>query len=256
MIIHIFSDMATNEIVLLLIAFAFVLLVIGTSMILKKKSVITSHMARKIVHLFAGFSCFIVPFLYIPGLALIISMLFLLVTRLSNPETKIFQTMGDKDEKQTGYLEGPFCYALSINILVFVFAFMPQYFFFPAASIMVMMIADTAASFFGRRYGKHKITLKYTKTTRSVEGCLAMFIVSFGLSLFAFVFFGNWFPNNSNTMSIGWVFTLALLVAAVSTVVEVLSPSNLDDFLVPIAGCFISFFLTIALFPASIGIII
>jgi len=251
----IFRDMVWNDTFLIIIAFVFILAVIGVSMILKKKGAISGHTARKIVHLLAGFSCFIVPFLYIPFLALILSGLFLVVTRLSNPKTQIFQTMGEKDESETGYLAGPFCYALSINVLVLVFSFMPRFFFFPAASIMVMMIADTAASWFGRRYGKHAIIIKYTKTTRTVEGCFAMLGTAFGLSLFAFAFFGSWFPDNNNTMSLGWVFTLATLVAVVSMVMEVLSPSDWDDFVVPIAGCFVSFLLTVLLFPASIGIV-
>ncbi len=256
MIFLIFPDnIALNETVLLIGAFAFILVVIGLPMVLKKKNLISGHAARKIVHLFAGFSCFIVPFLYYPWLALILSGLFLCVTRISTPKTQVFQMMGEKDEKDTGYLAGPFSYALSINILVAIYSFMPQYFFFPAASIMVMMISDTAASFFGRRYGKHKYTLGYTKTTRSLEGSLALFITALILSLFAFSFFGNWFPNNGHQMSIEWIFTLGVLVAMVSTVVEIFSPSNIDDLLVPIAGCFISFFLTLVIFPASIGIV-
>ncbi len=256
MIFLLFPDnIALNESVLLIGAFAFILLVIGIPMVLKKKEVISGHVARKIVHLFAGFSCFIVPFLFYPGLALILSGLFLVVTRISTPKTQVFQMMGEKNESETGYLAGPFCYALSINILVAIFSFIPQYFFFPAASIMIMMISDTAASFVGRRYGKHKYTLGYTKTTRSLEGSIALFASAFVLALFAFAFFGNWFPNNHHTMTIEWIFLLAVLVAAISTVVEIFSPSNLDDLLVPIAGCFISFLLTIAVFPESIGIV-
>ncbi|MBN2150320.1 MAG: hypothetical protein JW839_02625 [Candidatus Lokiarchaeota archaeon] len=255
MILLLFPDnIALNEAVLLIGAFAFILVVIGIPMLLKKKGVISGHSARKIVHLFAGFSCFIVPFLQYPWLALILSGLFLCVTRVSTPKTQVFQMMGEKDEKETGYLAGPFSYALSINILVLVFSFMPNYFFFPAASIMIMMISDTAASFFGRRYGRHTFTLGYTKTTRSLEGSLALFTTALALGLFAFAFFGNWFPNNHHTMSAEWIVVLAVLVAGVSTIVEVFSPSNIDDLLVPIAGCFLSLLLTIAAFPASIGL--
>src|SRR5271157_3825377 len=89
----IFANVALNDAVLLIGAFVFVLLVIGISMVLKKANAISGHTARKIVHLLCGLSCFIVPFLYYPWLALIISGLFLVVTRLSNPSTKIFETM-------------------------------------------------------------------------------------------------------------------------------------------------------------------
>lgn len=252
----ILDNVPLNEIMLLTVALLYVMIIIGTSMILKKKDLISGHTARKIVHLFAGFSCFIVPFLYIPQLALIISGLFLAVTRISKPSTQVFEMMGEKDEREVGYLAGPFSYALSINVLVLVFSFIPKYFFFPAASIMIMMISDTAASFFGRRYGKHKITLSHTKTTRSLEGSLAMFATAFVLGTFAFMFFGNWFPNNHHTMSIEWILVLAVLVAGVSTLIEVVSPSNLDDLIVPIAGCFVSFMLTAVLFPGAIGLAI
>ena len=255
MIQQLFQDPLVNDLVLLGAGFLFVVLVIGLSMIFKKADMISGHTARKIVHLLCGFAVFIVPFLYIPHLALIISGTFLIVLRLSSPKTTVFQMMGEKNEAEAGYLAGPFSYALAINILVVIFGFMPHFFFFPAACIMVMMISDTAASFFGRRYGKHKINFSWTNTVRSVEGCMAMFITAFGLSLFAFFFFGNWFPNNHHTMSLQWIFILSGLVAGVSTIIEVVSPSNLDDLIVPIAGCFLSFLLTVALFPGSIGLI-
>ncbi len=252
MILQIHPDPVLNDVVLLVGAFLFVVGIIGLSMVLKKKEIITGHMARKIVHLFAGFSIFIVPFLYIPHLALIISGLFLAVTRVSKPSTQVFEMMGEKNEREVGYLAGPFSYALSINILVLVFGFVPQHFFFPAASIMVMMISDTAASFFGKKYGKHKINIPYTKTVRSVEGSTAMLVTGFLLSLLAFSFFGHWFPRKAHTMTVEWVLLLSLLVAAVSTLIEVISPSNIDDLVVPIAGCFVSYLLTLFLFPTAL----
>ena len=101
--------------------------------------------------------------------------------------------MAEKDERGTGYLSGPFSYALSINILVIIFLFgdLPKYFYFPASSIMVMAISDTIAAYAGKKYGKHEIKIKYTKTIRTVEGSIALFISAFLLSLFGFTFFGN-----------------------------------------------------------------
>lgn len=244
------------DVILLVSAFAYVMFIIGFSLILKKKDKISGHAARKIVHLFAGFAVFIVPFLHIPFLALIVSVLVLLFIRISNPKNlgaPVFDMMAEKNEREVGYLSGPFSYALSINILVLTFSFVPRWFYFPAASIMVMMISDTLASMVGKRYGKHKIDIKYTKTVRSLEGSLTLFVSAFLLSLFAFTFFGSWFPNNSQIMTPLWIVILSLLLAGTSTIIEMLSPSNLDDLLVPITGCIITFGLTILLFPASIG---
>jgi phytol kinase len=246
-----------NDLILLSGAFLFVLGVIGLSMLLKKKGVITGHTARKIVHLLCGFSVFIVPYLTIPFLALIISLIFLAVTRFSHQDNfgkQVFDMMAEKDERVVGYLSGPFSYALSVNILVFIFAFDTRFFYFPASSIMVMAISDTIASYVGKKWGKHHIDLKYTKTVRTIEGSLGLLISAFILSMFGFLFFGSWFPNNSHTMTLPWIITLSLLMAFTSTIIELLSPSNLDDLTVPITGCLITFGLTVLLFPASIGL--
>jgi dolichol kinase len=247
------------DILLLTGAFVFIALVIGFSILLKKNDVISSHAARKIVHLFAGFSVFIVPFLSQPFFALIISISVLIFTRFAGPKKigkTVFETIAEKDEYEKGYLSGPFYYALAVNILVFIFSFpnAVQYFYFPASSIMVMMISDTAAAWVGRKWGKHKIELKYTKTVRTLEGSLTLFLTAFILSFIGFSFFGQWFPNNTQSMQYSWIAILSLLMAGTSTIVEIISPSNIDDLTVPITGCLLTFGLTVLILPSSIGL--
>jgi dolichol kinase len=248
-----------TDIILLSGAFVYILLIIGISILLKKKDIITSHTARKIVHLLAGFAVFIVPYLSIPFLALIISGVVLIFTRFAGPKNigkPVFEAIAEKDEQEKGYLSGPFSYALAINILVLIFSFKSavRYFYFPANSIMVMMISDTAAAWIGRKWGKHEIDLKYTKTIRTFEGSLAMFITAFILSFFGFSFFGLWFPNSIQQMKYSWITVLSLLMAINSTIVEIFSPSNIDDLTVPVTGCLLTFGLTVLLFPTSIGL--
>ena len=240
-------------------SFLYVASVIGLALILKKFDKITGHTARKIVHLFCGFAVFIVPFLNIPFLALLISFPVLLFIRWAGPDNigaLVFEMMAEKDEKEVGYLSGPFSYALSINILVFIFSFngLNRFFYFPASSIMVMMISDTIASVIGRKYGKHKINIGYTKTIRSVEGSLALFVSAFLLSMLGFAFFGNWFPDNTQFFDIGELLLLSFIVAINSTIIEMISPSNIDDLTVPITGCLLSLGVAALLFPSAIGL--
>ncbi len=249
------------DIILLSGAFLYILVIISISIVLKKMGIISSHTARKIVHIFAGFAVFIVPYLkFSPFLALIISVSVLIFTRFAGPKNigkPVFDAIAEKDEHEKGYLSGPFSYALAINVLVFIFSFKDavQYFYFPANSIMVMMIGDTAAALVGRKWGKHEIDLKYTKTVRTIEGSITMFITAFLLSFFGFSFFGKWFPNSLQQMDYGWITVLSLLLAINSTIVEIFSPSNIDDLTVPITGCLLTFGLTVLIFPESIGII-
>ena len=198
------------------------------------------------------------PYLSIPFLALIISGTVLVFTRFAGPKNigkPVFEAIAEKDEHEKGYLSGPFSYALAINILVLIFSFESavQYFYFPASSIMVMMISDTAAAWIGRKWGKHKIDLKYTKTVRTIEGSLTMFVTAFILGFFGFSFFGHWFPDSIQQMEYSWIAILSLLLAVNSTIVEIFSPSNIDDLTVPITGCLLTFGLTVLIFPASIG---
>jgi dolichol kinase len=247
------------DIFLLTGALLYVILVICISILLKKYNVITSHTARKIVHLLAGFAVFIVPYLTIPFLALIISLSVLVFTRFAGPKNigkPVFEAIAEKNEHDIGYLSGPFSYALAINILVFVFSFKSavRYFYFPASSIMVMMISDTAAAWIGRKWGKHNIDIKYTKTIRTIEGSFTMLITAFLLSFFGFSFFGQWFPNNIQEMEYSWIAILSFMMAVNSTVVEIFSPSNIDDLTVPITGCILTFGLTVLIFPSSLGL--
>jgi dolichol kinase len=248
-----------NDTLYLLGSFTFIALIIGISLILKKMDIITGHAARKIVHLFCGFAVFIVPFLNIPFLALLISFPMLILLRIAGPNNfgkLLFNMMAEKDEEKVGYLSGPFSYTLSINILVFIFSFdaLIPFFYFPASSIMVMMISDTIASYFGRKYGKHEIRLKYTKTVRTLEGSLALFVSAFLLSMLGFEFFGNWFPENIEFFDFGEVILLAFIVALNSTIIELLSKTNLDDLTVPITGCLLSLGISVILFPTAIGL--
>ncbi|MHA1897452.1 MAG: diacylglycerol/polyprenol kinase family protein [Promethearchaeota archaeon] len=249
------SFISVHDIILLIIGFSYTLSIMLICLILKSKGKITGHTARKIIHLLAGFSVFIFPFLNNPFLALIVSIIFLIMTRISKPETPVFELMAEKDERQVGYLAGPFSYALSINILVFIFGFIPQYFYFAASSILVMMISDTFAAFIGRKYGKHEVHLKYTGTVRTLEGSLGLFVSAFILSFFVFLFFGVLYPYKTNAMSLSWATFLSFLTALNSTIIELISPSNLDDLTVPITGALITFGLTYLFFPASLGLI-
>ncbi|MHA1340625.1 MAG: diacylglycerol/polyprenol kinase family protein [Promethearchaeota archaeon] len=245
-----------KDIALIMIAFAYVLTVLGIAMVLKKKKIISGHIARKIVHLLAGFAIFIVPFLQIPHLALIVAILFLIVCRISKPSTPVFELMAEKNERELGYLGGPFYYALAINILVFIFAFDPfiNYFYFPANSIMIMMIADSIAAFIGRKFGKHQLKLSWTHTIRTIEGSIGMFISSFLLSIFGFTFFGVWFPLQLHVIQPMEILFLSLIVSICATFIELLSPSNLDDLTVPLFACFISLLIVYLFFPSIIGV--
>tara|TARA_Y100000768_G_scaffold239752_1_gene181582 strand:+ start:4343 stop:4924 length:582 start_codon:yes stop_codon:yes gene_type:complete len=86
-------------------------------------------------------------------------------------------------------------------------------------ALLIMSFSDSAAAIIGKKYGKTKI---FNKT---LEGSLAFLLTSFVIIIF-FV------PNID--------FTFSIIAIIVSTIVELMPKSNLDDnLLIPIVSAFI-----------------
>jgi len=89
---------------------------------------------------------------------------------------------------------------------------------------------DAAGEPVGVRFGKHKYkvpTFSSTKCTRSIEGSIGVFSVSYIAALIVLFFLG--YAANS--------FILAFGAAVLTTIVEAVSPHGWDNFTTQIAGC-------------------
>ncbi len=92
-----------------------------------------------------------------------------------------------------------------------------------AAGVLSMGWGDAAASFVGRRWGRH--TYHVASHQRSLEGSLAMLVVSWLAIVVAGVLVGPQFGG-------GWILA-GLLAAFVATVLEGISLVGTDNLLVP-----------------------
>ncbi|HEX9262371.1 MAG TPA: phosphatidate cytidylyltransferase, partial [Candidatus Bathyarchaeia archaeon] len=97
-----------------------------------------------------------------------------------------------------------------------------------AAGILPMAYGDASAAMVGQKYGKTKYNF-FTK--KSVEGSVAMFLVSF-LSVEASLFFFSCFYS----LPFAPLTFATLAIALVVTVVEALSPKGFDNLAVPLLG--------------------
>jgi phytol kinase len=158
---------------------------------LQQKNLISKYLARKLIHSFGGLIILVTPFLSLSALVigLVLFWFFTILILLSKPDSKvrlfreIFNAVSESDEIQYGRLQGPFLYSLSIAIIFGVFAFFREVIYFPIAGGLVMMYADTLASVVGKKYGKHKIKIKWNPNARSVEGSLVFFIIAISKSV-------------------------------------------------------------------------
>ncbi len=209
---------------------------------LREKGIISQLFARKIIHSFSGLAVFITPYLDHPIVAGFLALLMTIITRTSGKKSQIkvqrdlYHAINEDEEKEVGYLQGPFAYCLAITILVFVFIPMADKYYYPIAAILIMMFADTFAGIIGRKYGKHHINIPWVGSKRTVEGSIAFIVVAILCSLFTFFFFGQLLPGNSMVLSTGQALLLTFILSIGSAVLELMSPSKFDDLIVPLGS--------------------
>ena len=108
------------------ITFFYVLLTIFIPLILYKKDKITKFAARKSVHMFAGLAILSSPFYFWPFWPTIIAGTLTLFVYFSSKESKVkqlkelYDAISEEQEEglKRAFLQGPFFYCLSINILL------------------------------------------------------------------------------------------------------------------------------------------
>jgi dolichol kinase len=240
-----------HDLVIMFFTLVYVGLVIMLPRIAKEKGIISSFVARKIIHFFAGLCCLVTPYLYYPILSVLLAGLMTFITyksgeKTSNTQLKaLYNAIGEDEEKEVGYLQGPFSYCLAITILVGVFLLVPHYYYYPIAAILIMIIADTGASVFGKKFGKHVINLKFTQSKRTVEGSTFFFVAAFFCSLFTYLFIGIYFPGFSEPLAFEKAISLAFITAFISMFLEILSPGKWDDLIVPIGTALLVFLISL-----------
>lgn len=96
------------------------------------------------------------------------------------------------------------------------------------ASLYAWGIGDAAAALIGKRFGKHKIHAPYLDGKKSYEGTLAMYFVSC-MSVFIILMLRGGLPL------ISCIF-IALVVGAISAIVELYSKNGNDTVFCPLAA--------------------
>lgn len=226
------------DLTLMAVAYIYVVVIISIGEMLRKKMNYPISFTRKLIHLLAGFSAYIIPFQDNPWTAIIVATTFVILLYLSSPNSPIkklaawFETMADReDELAAGHIMGPIYYSISITILVAIFTLVlpVEYSFTAAAGLTTMYLGDGMGATIGIKYGKHKYRNPFGGT-RSLEGSLAVFVGSLvgafiGILVFGIIGFG--------ILSYLDAIYLSLVAAIVATLVEAVSPTGYDNFSVP-----------------------
>jgi dolichol kinase len=232
------------DIMITLLAFLYVAATIFTPMLLYKKGKVTKFQARKLVHLSAGLAVLVTPFFIWKLWGTVIAGTLSLIVFATSERTRVkklkelYDTISEEAEEELKrpYLQGPFHYCAAITFIITIAAiFFPNQIYFAIAGILIMIVSDTLASLFGKKYGKHPINLSWVKTTRSVEGSLMLLISAFILCFGAFLIYGYLDFGTQLHITIPQVVLYSFLTSIIATVIELISPSTWDDLTIPIA---------------------
>jgi len=219
------AEVAINTLIMIL-CYTYVLAIIFVSGKMDKLLNISQKTARKFLHIMIGNLPFIIPFFTLTIFPTFVAAPFIIVTFLATPYSPLKsiskKLKGLSELTEEGHQWGLVFYAISYTCLAFVF---PQKAHVIAAGILPMAYGDAAASIIGEKYGRHKYKLVAQK---SVEGSLAMFLVSLA-SLAAGMAFFSWFYGFSYFSKIAAMVS----AATVAAFVEAFSPMGFDNLAVP-----------------------
>ena len=233
-----------QDILVMIISFVISILFIYLADFLKKKELASQYFTRKLIHLALG-PIFLFTFLFYSGewfspwIAVIIPVLYLIAIILINLEiiklSRLTTTMsrsGDPRELLRGI-----AYYLVVVIIVCIVGWTsyPLLSWFSPLSIFVISIlavGDGLADIIGRKVDRFKFKILAEK---SIPGSVAMFVSS----LFACLAFLAVFGFDVLSMAF-----LTLIVVAIATIVEAISPGELDNITVPLTTAIAFLFFT------------
>ncbi len=187
-------------------------------------------LSRKIIHIAAGSWIWVWPLLdpsdgwsyvFNISVAVLWSILFLQKGLKGNPDDVAVKTMtrtGDPKE----LLKGPLFFTLSMEFIG-VFFYMN---FIGVVTMGYLGWGDGLAPYVGKKYGKHRY--KLIGREKSIEGSLTVFLAGlFGsIILYLLVFY--------SLPGLNELYIMAVL-GIVATIVEALSPPDIDNLLIPLA---------------------
>lgn len=205
---------------------------------LKQKKHWKTGYTRKVFHFLTFLTvaaCLLIPGWGMPIVCLYAGMasLVILYAIVKGPGHPLYEAMArEKDEPhRTAYIITPYLATLSGGLITSVF-------FGPLALVgfLVTGIADAVAEPVGTRYGRHPyrvLTATRTKSYRTLEGSLAVFIASC-VCIFAAA------AISPAIVSSPQIYYIAPLIALICALVEAISPHGWDNFtmqFIPVILC-------------------
>ncbi len=236
-----FTPSSETDLLAFLIALALLILLIAISESLKKFAEVSPSHTRKLVHIATGVFIFFAPYFFkgkfYPALIPALFIPFNLFATRFGWLSSLHQPDDEHSESHTSLNYGTVYFPIAFLLLVWLCWEWNVWIL--QTSMLVLGLGDAAAALVGERV-KNPHQYKFS-TVKSLEGSLAMFVVSFLVLYGCFVLFK---PSSavlsefSSTVLISLAFALALIATAAESLVS----GGLDNLTVPIS---LAFFLAV-----------
>ncbi len=209
--------MQQSDVVALVVSYLYVFAVLGCGELLGRFVFHGSTaFTRKFVHVGVGMWVIGTVLLFSSWQVAIIPPLSFIVLNYISYRRDVFKAIESSDKRNLGTVYFPISFALVIAL----FWAKPAV---VVAGLMPMTWGDAMAAVVGQRWGRHRFSV--AGGTKSVEGSAAMFVASFISVLLVLLASG---------MAAGPAAGVTLVVAAVATLVELVTPLGLDNLSVPL----------------------
>ena len=203
-----------NNIIGLIVASIYILVIFLTSKLFKKKG---KEVTRKYIHIMLSNIWFIsLAFFDNFIIAAILPMLFVIINSLSY-KFNLIKIM-EREDKKEGI--GTVYYAISLTVLSLVTFYINKP-ILALPGILIMGYGDGLAAVIGQKVKSKSFNI--LGSTKSVAGSATMLIVSLIISILIFSFIG-----------IEYLILKAFLIAIIATILEAISVKGLDNITVPL----------------------
>jgi uncharacterized protein (TIGR00297 family) len=214
-----------DNVIGLLISFAFVFAVLGAATLIARFTKGASENSRKFVHIIVGNWVFILLYFDQLWAAILVPFSFIIVNYLST-KYKIFKAMERDDESY-----GTVYYAISLTFLTLL-GFLLKWPVLPFIGVLTMAYGDGFAAIVGKKWGKRK-PFAFAQD-KSIEGSLTVVFFSFLITALALYFFNG--KQNMATQSLWTILAIAVLTGFFSAFIELTGKNGCDNLTLPIGS--------------------
>lgn len=205
------------------------MVIIGFSEFVRKKSKWSVNVTRKLVHITAGVLIALTPFLLENSNPLFVIAGFFIVLNFFAIKKGWMPGMHATDRVSYGTVFYP------LSFLILVLLLWDDYKSILVIAMLIMAVADAVAAIVGENL-KNPLTFQYSGEKKSLQGSLVMLLAAFIIALF-----GLKFISPIDNISISWlnIFWYSSIVALIAAASEAVSFKGLDNISVPLASAFI-----------------